>query len=383
MDTFTHMQDLKMSISAVTYGHYHRAVLFSEAADQASSSSHWRTLRLYIRACIAFRRYRKLGTVSIVNTSSLESIQSSEKNNESPTEAGRFSSNGMSDSGIELDNPLSGLKTNSLEKQRTNNSNKNSGSPNRNGSFQTPQRPPLDPKAVRRGHQRSVSDVSMLSVQNNHQRQLSDDAGSKTLSRLRSPRFKRNSLMGKSVGDGKGITRSNTNSFRKLRSGMTTSSSTYSVQSLEPDDDPGEFYKRDFENPDPIKFTLTPECGEDLDPDAELRVKIWSSYTCTHCQKMVYDEQILAGWGPEESNLSTTCPYCDMASVAQLTIEVTYRSLHNSSVEGEPSPPRPHRESSISKTQPIDTNNIHISLEGEEEDTGDLDSGKITHSCCV
>lgn len=76
-----------------------------------------------------------------------------------------------------------------------------------------------------------------------------------------------------------------------------------------------------------MKFTLTPACGEDLDPDAELKVKIWSSYSCSHCQRMIYDEQILAGWGHEESNLSTTCPYCDMKSVAQLSIEVCVFSV--------------------------------------------------------
>ena len=128
--------------------------------------------------------------------------------------------------------------------------------------------------------------------------------------------------MGKTVQDKRGISRSNTNSFKRTKNTMTPSSSTYSVQSLEPEEDPGEFYVREFENPNPMKFTLTPECGEDLDPDAELKVKIWSSYTCSHCQRMIYDEQILAGWGHEESNLSTTCPYCDMASVAQLSIEV-------------------------------------------------------------
>ncbi|KAL5255927.1 hypothetical protein ACHWQZ_G011222 [Mnemiopsis leidyi] len=375
MDTFTHMQEIKMNISAVTYGHYHRAVLFNENVNGVESHaiSHWKTLRLYIITCIAFKRFRRRAEVPVINTSSLESIQSSEKNNDSPTGTGRFSSNGMSDSGIELDHPLSALKV-SLDKRTSNHvndTNTASSPPNPN----TSQKPPSAPlKASRRGHTRSISDVSMLSVGNVHQRQLSDDAGYKTLSRLKSPRFKRNSLMGKTVQDKRGVSRSNTNSFKRAKSTMTPSSSTYSVQSLEPEDDPGDFYNREFENPNPMKFTLTPACGEDLDPDAELKVKIWSSYSCSHCQRMIYDEQILAGWGHEESNLSTTCPYCDMKSVAQLSIEVTYRSVNS---ESEPVTPRMHRESSISKTQPIDTNNIQISLEGEDDTMDSYESGNI------
>lgn len=324
MATFTHMQDLKMTISAVTYGHYHRAVLYNDTEPESNSAlSNWRTLRLCIITSIAFKKFRRKTETAIVHTSSLESIQSSEKNNESPTGTGRFSSIGMSDSGIDLDNPLSGLKTNSLEK-RSSSESKDSASPPA-PQIVTPQRPPAIPnRTPKRGHIRSISDVSMLSVQNVHYRQLSDDAGSKSLSRLKSPRFKRSSLMGRTVQDSKGVSSggSDNGSFKRPRNTMTASSSSYSVTSVEPEEDPDEFYQRDFLNPNPIKFTLPPECGEDLDPESELKVKIWSSYPCSQCQLTIYDEQILAGWGFEESNLSTTCPYCDMPSVAQLSIEV-------------------------------------------------------------
>ena len=52
---------------------------------------------------------------------------------------------------------------------------------------------------------------------------------------------------------------------------------------------------------------------------------------------------------------------------------MTYRSVNS---ESEPVTPRMHRESSISKTQPIDTNNIQISLEGEDDTMDSYDSGK-------
>ena len=318
------MQELKMTISAVTYGHYHRAVLFNDTEPESNTElSNWRTLRLFIITCIAFKKFRrKAAEIPIVHTSSLESIQSSEKNTESPTGTGRFSSNGMSDSGIDLDNPLSGLKTNSLDKRSSSDSKESSASPPP-PQIVTPQRPPAIPnRPSKRGHIRSISDVSMLSVQNVHFRQYSDDPGNKTLSRLKSPRFKRSSLMGKSVKDSRGMSGSDGGSFKRARNTMTASSSSYSVQSLEPDEDLNDFYQREFDNPDPIKFTLPSECGGDLDPESELKVKIWSSYPCSQCHLTIYDEQILSGWGFEESNLSTTCPYCNMPSVAQLSIEV-------------------------------------------------------------
>ena len=38
--------------------------------------------------------------------------------------------------------------------------------------------------------------------------------------------------------------------------------------------------------------------------------------------------------------------------------------------------PRQHRESSITKTQPLDTNNIQISLEGEDDFINSYESGR-------
>ena len=190
---------------------------------------------------IAFKRYRK-------NEGSLESIQSLEKVTTDSQNANNTAKLGLSDSGISLDNPLSALKLASKTDSSAG-------------------RPPTESKL--RGHVRSRSDISMLSVQNNHHRQLSDDAGSKTISRIKSPRFKRNSLMGKSVKD-RSITRSNTNSFRKT---MTASSSTYSVDIA--DDDPGDFYQRDYQKPNPLMFTLPPDYSENLDPDAVLRVSVY------------------------------------------------------------------------------------------------------------
>ena len=56
-----------------------------------------------------------------------------------------------------------------------------------------------------------------------------------------------------------------------------------------------EYRSRVYENPAPLRYTLTEACGADLDPGATLRVKMWSKYSCTHCHLTVYDEQVEIG----------------------------------------------------------------------------------------
>ncbi|XP_026288587.1 DENN domain-containing protein Crag isoform X3 [Frankliniella occidentalis] len=48
---------------------------------------------------------------------------------------------------------------------------------------------------------------------------------------------------------------------------------------------------------------------------------------CHNCGGILYDEEIMAGWSPEDSNLNTKCQFCDKATVPFLTITVMdYRS---------------------------------------------------------
>ena len=244
--------DLGLTFNAVTYGHYHRAVLDSNWTPSPSAGAKpWRTLRLYLTTVAAFKKYKSTAEVS----SSLESIASSEKNKDSPGSDSKFT---MCDSGIELDKPAAPCKTNTLDKNH-----KITGSN------------VVNTNDVKRGHARSVSDVTqMLGVQNSHERQFSDDAGSKTL-RLRSPRFKRSSMIGKVVGsDAKGLTRTNSNSFRRtisnLRTGLTASSSTYSVSMSETEGDEPPCYNREYEAPLPVQFSLSE--GTDMDPEGVMRV---------------------------------------------------------------------------------------------------------------
>lgn len=42
---------------------------------------------------------------------------------------------------------------------------------------------------------------------------------------------------------------------------------------------------------------------------------------CRSCEALVYDEEIMAGWTADDSNLNTTCPSCGAAFLPLLHVE--------------------------------------------------------------
>ncbi|NIG59282.1 DENN domain-containing protein 4B [Pontoporia blainvillei] len=42
---------------------------------------------------------------------------------------------------------------------------------------------------------------------------------------------------------------------------------------------------------------------------------------CRACDSLVYDEEIMAGWAPDDSNLNTTCPFCTCPFVPLLSVQ--------------------------------------------------------------
>ncbi|XP_067929258.1 C-myc promoter-binding protein-like isoform X3 [Watersipora subatra] len=53
-----------------------------------------------------------------------------------------------------------------------------------------------------------------------------------------------------------------------------------------------------------------------------LSVVICSATLCEHCSAILYDENIMAGWSAQDSDLSTTCRFCDRKQVPFLQIEI-------------------------------------------------------------
>lgn len=58
-----------------------------------------------------------------------------------------------------------------------------------------------------------------------------------------------------------------------------------------------------------------------LDIFPSSQVLMSSCSQCRSCEALVYDEQIMAGWTADDSNLNTTCPFCRTAFLPLLHVE--------------------------------------------------------------
>uniref|UniRef100_A0A5F8GDZ7 DENN domain containing 4B n=1 Tax=Monodelphis domestica TaxID=13616 RepID=A0A5F8GDZ7_MONDO len=52
-----------------------------------------------------------------------------------------------------------------------------------------------------------------------------------------------------------------------------------------------------------------------------LQILLSSCSLCRACDSLVYDEEIMAGWAPDDSNLNTTCPFCSRPFVPLLSVQ--------------------------------------------------------------
>lgn len=52
-----------------------------------------------------------------------------------------------------------------------------------------------------------------------------------------------------------------------------------------------------------------------------LQILLSSCSLCRSCDSLVYDEDIMAGWAPDDSNLNTTCPFCKRHFVPLLSVQ--------------------------------------------------------------
>ncbi|MFH4977087.1 hypothetical protein AB6A40_003796 [Gnathostoma spinigerum] len=56
-------------------------------------------------------------------------------------------------------------------------------------------------------------------------------------------------------------------------------------------------------------------------------ITLGSPSVCPSCKMIIYDEDLMAGWTPDESNLNTTCPYCQYLFVPSLTVKIRSRKF--------------------------------------------------------
>ncbi|XP_014271111.1 DENN domain-containing protein Crag isoform X3 [Halyomorpha halys] len=79
-----------------------------------------------------------------------------------------------------------------------------------------------------------------------------------------------------------------------------------------------------------------PKQQRDPSTPIALQVTMTTCSKCHNCSCILYDEEIMAGWIPEDSNLNTKCQFCDKATVPLLSVTVTdFRNSPMPSVESE------------------------------------------------
>ncbi|KAG7523022.1 hypothetical protein JOB18_036756 [Solea senegalensis] len=72
-------------------------------------------------------------------------------------------------------------------------------------------------------------------------------------------------------------------------------------------------------------------------PSYAIEVQISSCSLCKTCDCLVYDEEIMAGWTADDSNLNSTCPFCGTAFLPFLNVEIKdLRPQSRSSKESNP-----------------------------------------------
>lgn len=59
-----------------------------------------------------------------------------------------------------------------------------------------------------------------------------------------------------------------------------------------------------------------------VDPEADVIIELTSGSQCHNCYLLLYDEEIMAGWSAEDSNLNTQCYECKKFTVPNLTVHV-------------------------------------------------------------
>ncbi|XP_044278695.1 DENN domain-containing protein 4B [Varanus komodoensis] len=94
------------------------------------------------------------------------------------------------------------------------------------------------------------------------------------------------------------------------RPGSTASESSLSLGS-----------EYDLSDMSACSFNLRKSNDRLLEPPT-VEVLLSSCSQCQGCNTLVYDEEVMAGWSSDDSNLNTTCPFCARPFVPFLSIEI-------------------------------------------------------------
>ncbi|XP_050303114.1 DENN domain-containing protein Crag isoform X2 [Anthonomus grandis grandis] len=79
---------------------------------------------------------------------------------------------------------------------------------------------------------------------------------------------------------------------------------------------------KDYDEPLPESLYPTPE---DTKVESELDITLTTCSQCHNCNRLLYDEDIMANWSAEDSNLNTLCQACNKPTVPLLTVSLSGR----------------------------------------------------------
>ncbi|EAA01213.3 AGAP001102-PA [Anopheles gambiae str. PEST] len=86
--------------------------------------------------------------------------------------------------------------------------------------------------------------------------------------------------------------------------------------------------------PDNI-YPIIIEGGES---DVDVLIEITSCSQCHNCSVLLYDEDVMAGWSAEDSNLNTTCNACSKVTVPFLNVQIISKDQNQDHREDKSSP---------------------------------------------
>ncbi|ENN83168.1 hypothetical protein YQE_00470, partial [Dendroctonus ponderosae] len=83
---------------------------------------------------------------------------------------------------------------------------------------------------------------------------------------------------------------------------------------------------KDYEEPLPESLYPTPE---EAKAESDVDITLTTCSQCHNCNRLLYDEDIMANWSAEDSNLNTLCHACGKPTVPLLTVTISGREMRN------------------------------------------------------
>ena len=77
---------------------------------------------------------------------------------------------------------------------------------------------------------------------------------------------------------------------------------------------------------DPSTVAIPIPSNDDNGHSPSRIIEISSCNRCSSCNQFLYDEEIMNGWSPDDSELHTTCAYCEEKTIPNLNIYIRVRN---------------------------------------------------------